>query len=257
MRHCILAQIRSLHEMPLNATLYSRMNRREFSKSFLLHMLMGPIVGCSEQNEKKRHMSINIPQFSKQNLHRQLDLLATAYEEKGLKVKQTMLPGIPEAELRKKCSWFPGELPEEIIALYEWSGGQVKDDWDVEYPFWFRDNVFSRIDRAKVEYSSMMSSYGSYPEDHEMLKYSFPFAAFNGSVYVLPTKGHNLNSVLNKPIVNVFQGIDIFFYSIERMVETCVDWVRNDMYSYDGVFPEKVEQEIWQKHNPGVFSAQI
>ena len=199
-------------------------------------------------------MDIKLPEFSKHHLHEQLDKLLEAYESKGMTVRESLLPGIPEPELKKMCTWFPGELPEEIVALYEWRGGQAKDAWEEEFPFWFRDNSFCSIQRAEYEYKSMMESYGTFPENHDMLKYSFPIASFNGSWYVLPTRSHNLDANLAKPIISVHEGIDIYFYSIEKMVQTCVEWVQHENYSPEGLYPEDIEMEIWKKHNPGIFS---
>lgn len=99
-----------------------------------------------------------------------------------------------------------------------------------------------------------MDSYGSYEQDHQMLKHAFPIASFNGGWYVIPTRDHNLPSILKKPIISVHEGIDIYFYSIEKMVDTCVEWVEHNKYASHGLYPESIELEIWRKHNPGIFS---
>ena len=235
------------------------MNRRKFIKLVNGTFIGTQVTGCSGNitTFEKRHMNIELPEFSKQNLHLQLDRLLKAFESKGMYVSDSLLPSISEVELKKKCSWFPGELIEEIVALYEWKGGQEKDAWESEFPFWFRDNSFCSIKRAEIEYKSMMASYGTYPPDHEMLKFSFPIASFNGAWYVIPTKKHSLNSALKKPIISVFEGIDIYFYSIEKMVETCVEWVEHEKYSIEGLSLQSIEMEIWRKHNPGIFSQEI
>lgn len=100
----------------------------------------------------------------------------------------------------------------------------------------------------------MMESYGTIPEDHFMLKHSFPIASFNGGWYVLPTKGHRFSKNLTAPIISVLQGIDVFFYSIETMVSTCIDWVNHEKYDKNYTLPEDVEMSIWRKHNPGIFT---
>lgn len=121
-------------------------------------------------------------------MHKRLDTLLAAYESKGDKIRQ-------------KCQWFSAELLPEIICLYSWRAGQTENTWDSK--FRFRDNSFCCIDRAEREYMSMMNSYGTYPEDHLMLKYSFPFAVFEGAWHVMPTKGHCFNQNLNAPVVSV------------------------------------------------------
>ncbi|KJS28847.1 MAG: hypothetical protein VR64_22740 [Desulfatitalea sp. BRH_c12] len=201
-----------------------------------------------------QHIDIEQAAFSKVNLHNSLERLLKAFESKGMNVNDSLLPALTESEIKNQCSWFPGELTDEIIALYEWRGGQTKDALESEQPFWFRDNSFCSIERARFEYKSMMDSYGTYKPDHHMLKNAFPIASFNGAWYVIPTKGHNLASALKRPVISVHEGIVIYFYSIEKMVETCVEWVEHNNYSSDGLYPESIEMEIWKKHNPGIFS---
>jgi len=229
------------------------MNRRDFIKILSLLSFYG-VGGC----EKKMPMNdlyqdVSVPDFSSENLHNLLDKLLEAFEAQGMKVSGSLLAPIPEPELVEKCSWFPGKLPPEIVSLYAWRGGQEKDAWESKFPFWFRDNSFCSIERAEIEYKSMMESYGVYPEDHELLKYSFPFASFNGGWYVFPTNGQPFSSNLKAPIISVFQGIDIFFFSIEKMVSTCIEWVISEKYNSDHSLPEDIEMNIWRKHNPGIF----
>ena len=200
-----------------------------------------------------KHMDIKLPPFSKINLHKNLDRLLNAFESKGMKVSQSLLPSIPESELRERCSWFPGQLTEEIIALYEWRGGQ-EEVREPDSPFWFRDNSFCSVERAEFEYKSMMDSYGSYSPDHDMLKHAFPIASFDGACYVIPTKEHNLKSVLKRPVISVYEDIDIYYYSMEKMMETCVEWVEHNQYTSKGLYPRNIELAIWRKHNPGIFS---
>ena len=232
------------------------MNRRSFLEILLGSLVYSQLVGCGKEprEAKVKHMDLKIPAFSKANLLIILEKLLEAFESRGMNVGQSLLPGLSESELKDKCSWFPGELTEEIVALYEWRGGQEKDAWESEHPFWFRDNSFCSIERAKFEYGSMMASYGTYEPDHQMLKHAFPIASFNGAWYVIPTKGHNLASSLKRPIISVHEGIDIYFYSIEKMVETCVEWVEHNKYSSSGLNQESIEMEIWRKHNPGIFN---
>jgi len=191
------------------------------------------------------------PPFSTNKLHLLLDDLLKNYESKGMFIADTLLPALKEEEIKKQCNWFPTALPQEIIALYSWRGGQKDDE---QPPFMFRDNVFHTLITAKLEYENMMESYGADPENHNLLKYSFPFASLDGSFYVLPAKGHSFNVSLEKPVISVFQGIDMFFYSIVSMVSTSIDWVSNSKYENDYLFlSEKAEMEIWKKHNPSIF----
>lgn len=230
------------------------MKRRDCLKSVAALAAGALLPGCERQQAINTSGEIlKVPAFSRQRLHESLDRLLAAYEARGFATADTLLPPLTESELREACNWFPGELPPELIALYGWRGGQEKDAWESEHPFWFRDMSFSSIERAKLEYQSMMSSYGLIPGDRGLLKYSFPFAAFNGGWYVLPTGGHPFNASLKYPVISVFEGVDVFFYSLEQMVNTCVDWVSHPDYSDDYSLPSEVELQIWRKHNPGIF----
>lgn len=99
----------------------------------------------------------------------------------------------------------------------------------------------------------MMETYGANPADHDLLKNSFPFAAFNGGWLVLPCKEQKLDSRLTRPVISVMQGIDVWFYSIQLMIETCIEWVSHPAYGHSGnsSLPENEELAIWRKHNPG------
>ena len=231
------------------------MNRRNFNHLLLGAMSIPQLISCGNNSDEEviKHMDIEIPKFSKENLHKNLDRLLKAFEARGMLMDDSLLPAMTESEIKAKCSWFPGVLTEEIIALYQWRGGQKEDVWNSEISFLFRDNSFCSIERAEIEYKNMMN-YGIDPEIHEMLKYSFPIAAFDGALYVIPTTNHIFNSALNRPIISVFEGIDIYYYSIEKMVETCVDWEKQKNNSNEKFDNDETEFDIWNKHNPGIFS---
>lgn len=246
-------------------------DRRRFL--IFLGLASAGIGGCDRANSGRDHtasdrldgyrsLNTDIPKiapFSSRRLHELLDELRNAYEDKGLQVSRTLLPPIEESQLRSMCDWYPDELPMELVSLYGWRGGQEPGPWeldDADHPFWFRDCAFSSIDTARVEYQSMMETYGANPEDHDLLKYSFPFAAFNGGWMIIPTRKQNLDRRFDRPIIFVLQGIMVFFYSIELMVATCIDWVRHPSYDESGGLTNSVEKEIWRRHNPGIFESQ-
>lgn len=234
------------------------MERRRFLEIAGLLAIGGAITGCSQsgQTSENSQMKQSLPPFSADRLHQLLEELRLAFEAKGLNVSRTLLPPLKDLELREECDWFPGNIVPELSALYSWRGGQEPGPWDLvdpDHPFWFRDYAFSSVAIAKEEYQSMMASYGQTPEFHEELKTCFPFAAFNGGWLVIPTIPHSFDDEYAHPIVSVMEGIDVFFYSIEKMVETCIDWVSHPAYLGDGTFPQDVELEIWRKHNPGIF----
>lgn|SRR5512138_564068 len=230
------------------------MHRRTFCSNLLLLSSASalPLAGCGEAMDDKRQ-TVSVPPFSRGRLHVQLDALRVAFEAKGHHVSRSLLPPLHEQELKERCTWFPGALPEELVALYAWRGGQGKGAHEEEYPFWFRDCAFSSPERAEQEYKSMMESYGANPEDHELLKHSFPFASFNGGWLVLPCKDQRLDKRLQRPVISVMQGVDIHFYSLQLMVDTCVDWVSHPQYDRENQLPGAIEVAIWRRHNPGIF----
>ena len=187
-----------------------------------------------------------------------LNALLTAYEERGADtIRDSLLPGLSRPEIEKSCAWYPAEIPDPVAELYMWRNGQANDAWSEPNPFWFRDMTFSSLDIAASEYQSMISSYGegnTLEDDRVVLETCFPFAAFNGGWYVVPSEKHIMNVDSRFPVICVFQGIDWYFISIEKMLDTCIEWVRSDDYNYeDASLDEATERRIWRHHNPGVF----
>lgn len=189
--------------------------------------------------------------------HQLLEMLLESFEKKSHCVSSSLLPSLTEGELVEKCSWFPSKLPKSVIELYSWKGGQAKDAWSEEYPFWFRDMSFIGVDQAKSEYESMNQSYGvdnTLEEDGVLLKNAFPFAAFNGGWFVIPSGPHRWSNKYSEPVVYVLQGIVLYYYSLETMLQTCIDSVNHPSWStQESDIDEEIESNIWQKYNPGVF----
>ena len=232
------------------------MERRSFLKFSASLLGSSLLYGCDQGGSANQDTAqiLTLPEFSAERLHAQLDTLSEAYEDKGLQVSKNLLPALDEQALAQKSIWFPGEMIAELIALYGWREGQEKDAWETEHSFLFRDNAFTSMARAEKEYESIMESYGAEPEDHDLLESSFPFAAFNGGWFVLPTGSHPYEDKFERPVISVHEGIDVYFYSIESMVKTCIDWVRHPAYANNSSLPRDIELAIWEKHNPGIFS---
>ncbi len=191
-------------------------------------------------------------------VHELLEDLRVAFENIGKSVTRDLAPPLTDEELRKRCAWFPGEIASEIFSLYSWRGGQQLRAEESFAPFWFRDTIFSTPEAAAVEYQSMMETYGDLLTPGMIgvdLAHCFPFAAFNGGWYVFPCGGQALETSRSRGIVAVFQGIDVYYYSLVKMLETCRDWVRHPRYVAQGADWANIEMEIWREHNPGIFSA--
>ena len=211
------------------------------------------ILGCDDKKTTSVQRPLPaLPDFDAARLQAKLEELRLSYEAKGFNVSEALQPGLSAEETTARCSWFPEPLPKEIIALYRWRGGQLESREKKDFPFAFRDCAFVTPADAKLEYESMMKTYGANPADAPLLRISFPFAAFNGGWLVMPCAAQTLEPRLPRPVISVMQGVDVHYYSIETMVATAVDWVRHPKYDGYGL-PSDIELEIWQRHNPGIF----
>lgn len=72
-----------------------------------------------------------------------------------------------------------------------------------------------------------------------------------GSTYLVVSGAHQLKPICASPVIGAFQGTDVYFLSIESMIETCIEWVEQPDYEPHMSAPN--EMSIWRKHNPGVF----
>lgn len=191
-------------------------------------------------------------------VHVLLEELRVAFEEAEQAVTRDLAPPLLPEELRERCAWFPGDIASEIYSLYSWRGGQHLREGDSFAPFWFRDTIFATPEKAAVEYQSLMETYGSLLTPGMIgvnLAHCFPFAAFNGGWYVFPCSGQAIETSHPRGIIAIFQGVDVYYHSLAKMLETCRDWARHPRYSARDADWPHIEMEIWRKHNPGVFAS--
>lgn len=190
----------------------------------------------------------------KTNIQLKLDKLLRLYEEKHYSLAKSLKPGLSEEEIKKKCTWFPVGLSKELLEIYTWRNGQIGDPSEEKYPFWFRDNAFCSIERAKEAYDNIVKVYAedNIPErDGVDLLKCFPFAEFNGECYLLPCSSQSMDNKHMRPVIN--QNGEIYYYSIDAMLDTVIDWVKCPEYKMFESLPEEIELKIWRKHNPGIF----
>ena len=212
------------------------------------------ILGCKDRRQAAQLPLPSLPEFDAARLHARLEELRLAYEARGFNVSETLQPGLSAEEVTAQCSWFPAPIPKEILALYAWRGGQRESRDKKDFPFSFRDCAFATPADAKLEYESMMSTYGVNPADAPLLRISFPFAAYNGGWLVMPCAAQSFEPRLQRPIISVMQGIGVHYYTLETMLATAIDWVRHPKFDGYGL-PSEIELEIWRRHNPGIFMA--
>lgn len=170
-----------------------------------------------------------------------LDDLLTGYSKCGDSIKESMLPGLSREEIKEKLSWFPYPIPEEVFELYEWHSGQ---DENAEIPFYFRDIQFIDIEFVKEVYELTLEAYDDeFADINESIdiKACLPFADSSGSVLTVYCDGSG-------KIVNIFEGIDAYFLSFEKMLDTCIEWVSQEGFDPFEEIPNEID--IWKKHNP-------
>lgn len=183
--------------------------------------------------------------------------LADAFETKGVPIRQTLRPGASRDHVIGVAAALGIELPEEVVDLYEWHNGVLDTVADGD-SLVFRDNTFISVDAASAEYASIQKYYGvhsSIESDRVDLKACFPIARFEGSWYVVACGGHLHGQAMQHPVISVFQGVDLFFYSVENMLRTCISWVSHPAWAQHAGVPQDVEMELWRKHNADIFSA--
>ncbi|MEM6402325.1 MAG: hypothetical protein AAF757_19205 [Cyanobacteria bacterium P01_D01_bin.116] len=181
----------------------------------------------------------------------------------------SFLPGLSDAEIRKKLANVELELPEEIYELYRWKNG-VEDGEDfkslvpsiefvdldkaVEYYRNFREkpvkvfckedyqNVFEKLD------DKQLNIYGNYRQ-------LFPFSCFNGRHYyaVLLSKKQQQHSPIidisfHLELKSIYRNLMTMMQTIAEYLETGTHYLDNDGF-LDG--DEEKMLPIFQKYNPG------
>lgn len=225
--------------------------------AFSLTGLPAVLTACSQREEPRDAPSVglaeSLPPFSEEQLHRKLDALEAAVRSKAWGKGLRLLPGLSESDVRSATSWFPAELPRELLALYAWRNGNDDESGHAASGaarLRFRDCEFISLAQAELEYRSMMESYGVHGDPEIAVEHCFPFAAFDGGWLVLPCGRQNLTPRLPLPVVSIFQGISVFFYTVESMVDTATAWEQAREGQFDAL---KSEMEIWTTYNPGIF----
>jgi len=229
------------------------MNRRDIAKALTGAATLIALTSCEQRSTPPTAP----PTFSASHFQSRLEALRLAYEAKQEHVSATLQPGLAEAALRERCAWFPSRLPDEIVALYGWHDGQPSSPGVEQYPFLFRDCGFTSIRNAENEYKMIMSSYGTQPSLHDLLKHSFPFAAFDAGWLVLTCNERFPGSPYEHSVISVFQNVMLMFYSMDSMVETCIGWVNNiGVLAGLPFIGKSLEDEILERFNPGILALQ-
>ena len=184
-------------------------------------------------------------------IHQLLERYIGAIKAKGYPIDKYLNPGLTRAQIAKQLLELPFTPPEEIFQLYQWHDG-VNEACQVSL---FRDHQFLSIEQAKEEYETLCTYYVGERIDYGVdLSKCFPFAGFEGSIYVLPAESQTLKPELESPVISVFEGVDVYFRDLSTTIETCIAWYVEGVYQVDDYsVDEKRELEIWKRLNPGIF----
>lgn len=180
-------------------------------------------------------------------LAERLEVLADAYAAHGYDVRPNLLPGATAAELDAVESALGVVLPASYRALYGWSAGVV-DSSGTTPCLRFRDEALLPLARVVAERELLLDTYGWF-EDVDGRTVA-PLAFYQGSILVVACRPQQMTSSVPHPVISFFQGIDVYYDSIEAMVETTISWVAQPGWRPYEAAPN--EMEIWRRRNVAV-----
>ena len=142
------------------------------------------------------------------SITRKLQKLLEIRKVKGFPVDDDFQPGLSRENIAVLTKPLPFSFPDEVYALYQWHNG-IPDE--SEFYFLFRDHRFLPLEEALMEYQQIVRYYPSIGDEIDV-GLCFPFAGFEGSYYCLPSETHPPIRGHKRPVISVFEGIDIHFY---------------------------------------------
>lgn len=176
--------------------------------------------------------------------------------EKMKQVDNEFNPGLSREEITEKTKNLPFLIPEELYQLYMWRNG-TRIDSDL---FIFRDHNFIPLEQAIEEYKVI--------EEYYEITNVFPFASFQASFLTLPIESYSddielwplppNNVRLERPVIEIFQGVSVFAYSFSIMLDMVIEWFEHglcgddELFNSEHAYKEDLELRIWEKHNPGL-----
>jgi hypothetical protein len=193
-----------------------------------------------------------------QSLTDKLNILIDSLRSKGITKVDNLSPGLTRSEIEDKTVHLPFQLPEEIYELYQWRNGLRTDIPENESPFLFRDQYLLSLDEALTNYEELLQGLSDESSENQIrgygvdLKFCFPFAGFEGSLYLIACGRQYMTDKSQHPIIQVFEDISLFFYTFSSMLDTCIEWVQHPDYTEYDI---QNDSETWEKHNPGIFNS--
>lgn len=181
-----------------------------------------------------------------------LERLVDAFEAHGHPVRANLAPGATAIELDDLADRRGFELPDDFRTLYGWHNGHIEQEGAPVLKF--RDNPFCEIGNASAQLT--LDIYEDVRAENREVEWPLdltaclPIAELMGSVYAVPGKGLSRSELSSNPVFSVSEGVDVYFLSIESLVDTCIEWVEQDDWDLYSTAPN--ERAIWKKHNPGI-----
>ncbi|UJB72221.1 SMI1/KNR4 family protein (plasmid) [Acaryochloris sp. 'Moss Beach'] len=184
-----------------------------------------------------------------------LDSLVSLIENQGYPISNYLHAGLSQHEIDTLTEPFPSPFPEELNELYCWHNGQSSA---CKVPL-FDDLNFLSIEEAINEYLGIQF----YKENNgdEYLTNCFPFAGYEGDVFVLPVGPQPLNANLSRPVIDIFEGIEVVYSSFTIMLDTMLSLYRDGAfivrpdggeYGFLDINP-RLAMQIRKVHNPGIY----
>ncbi len=187
-------------------------------------------------------------------------------ESQGYPLNDDLNPGLDRSEILTLTKFFPKEISEEIIELYQWRNEQIHGEWHESFDYGFslfRDNYFIPLNLVEAYYQTIQKYY-IHSDYDKYLHQVFLFATFEGSTWVICCGEQPLKPELKQPIVSVFEGTEVYFFDIALMLDTIVALYQEGAYT---IKPDRsgnytpmldvdsnLEKHIWEKLNPGIFN---
>ena len=174
-------------------------------------------------------------------LARQLDELLAAFQAKGIDPTANLRPGLGEQDLVALLAPLPFQTPEAVRILFRWRNGHRDPMATPDRLLWFRDCPLLSLEEA-IEVRDSLLAFGAYGD----LENTLPFAGMDGVYLGVLCAGPQVGRVYT-----MGEDFEPYFLSLESLLLTCLDWVRDPTYDAEVLAPED-EMTAWQRHNPGL-----
>jgi hypothetical protein len=168
--------------------------------------------------------------------------LEAALRGHGFPVDQVLRPPRPPDELGALAAGRGRSFPPELVALWSWHDGETPGGFPL-----FRDVALLSADEALAALDGVVDALEPARAGVTLI----PFAGFEGAHYCLPVTAFAAVEYLERPVIEVFEGVTAVFASLGHLIETQTAWVE-DGVATPNRFDGSREQSAWRRINPGL-----